>query len=172
MARKRPGLVVALLSLALALILSGCGRVDLLPTSPTPTSAPTSSVQVLESGRYDSPREVAAYLRAFGHLPANYLTKAEATERGWKSSEGNLREVADGCSIGGDVFGNREGRLPSASGRTWFECDVNYQGGFRGAERLVYSNDGLIYYSDDHYATFTRIDGEGSGVPESGKESP
>jgi len=57
-------------------------------------------------------------------------------------------------------FGNREGLLPEADGRTWYECDVNYMGGFRGAERLLYSSDGLIYYTDDHYASFTLVYGE------------
>jgi ribonuclease T1 len=76
---------------------------------------------------------------------------------GWDSDQGNLWEVTDQLSIGGDVFGNREGLLPKAAGRIWYECDVNYQGGFRGAERILYSNDGLIYYSDDHYQTFSKL---------------
>lgn len=63
-------------------------------------------------------------------------------------------------SIGGDRFGNREGCLPEVEGRVWYECDVNYAGGFRGAERLLYSNDGLIYYTNDHYESFTPIYGE------------
>ena len=62
-----------------------------------------------------------------------------------------------GCSIGGDVFGNREGSLPDRSGRTWYECDIDYSGGKRGAKRIVYSNDGLIYYTEDHYETFVRL---------------
>ncbi|WP_448321887.1 ribonuclease domain-containing protein [Streptomyces sp. CO7] len=73
------------------------------------------------------------------------------------ASKGNLAEVAPGKSIGGDVFSNREGRLPSASGRTWREADINYVSGFRNADRLVYSSDWLIYKTTDHYATFTRI---------------
>jgi guanyl-specific ribonuclease Sa len=60
-------------------------------------------------------------------------------------------------SIGGDVFGNREGMLPKSDGRKWFECDINYSGGYRGAERIVYSNDGLIYYTNDHYKTFKQL---------------
>ena len=60
-------------------------------------------------------------------------------------------------SIGGDTSGTREARLPTADGRKWYECDVNYEGGYRGAERLVYSNDGLIYYTDDHYETFVQF---------------
>jgi hypothetical protein len=156
--RTRDRLLVGLIALWLALAPAGCGFADLPSATSMPTSGPAGTVTVQEGERYDTPREVAAYLHAYGHLPANYLTRSEAIERGWKSSEGNLWDVAYGCSIGGDVFGNREGLLPSANGRTWHECDVNYQGGFRGAERLVYSSDGLVYYSDDHYLTFTRID--------------
>ena len=87
-------------------------------------------------------------------LPPNFITKREARELGWISSEGNLWDVAWGMSIGGDVFGNREGLLPEAWERTWYECDVNYVGGFRGSERVLYASDGLIYYTGDHYATF------------------
>ena len=60
-------------------------------------------------------------------------------------------------SIGGDHFGNYEGLLPDADGRKWKECDVNYSGGYRGAERLVFSNDGLIYYTKDHYESFEKM---------------
>ena len=103
---------------------------------------------------YSEPDEVALYLHAFAELPFNYLTKSEARELGWDSASGNLWDVAPGMSIGGDRFGNREGLLPDARGRTWYECDVNYQGGYRGAERLLFSDDGLIYYSGDHYQSF------------------
>ncbi len=111
-----------------------------------------------EDGHYRSADDVALYLQTYGHLPANFMTKSEAIERGWDSDKGNLWEVTDKFSIGGDSFGNREGLLPGAPNRQWTECDVNYSGGFRGAERIVFSNDGLIYYSDDHYQSFTKID--------------
>lgn len=65
--------------------------------------------------------------------------------------------ILPGMSIGGDRFGNREGLLPDAEGRKWYECDINFSGGFRGAERIVYSNDGLIYYTSDHYESFTQL---------------
>ncbi|WP_276648398.1 ribonuclease domain-containing protein [Trichococcus flocculiformis] len=64
-------------------------------------------------------------------------------------------------SIGGDCFGNREGLLPKKSGRTYYEADIDYDGGYRGAERIVYSNDGLIFYTDDHYESFEQLYGEG-----------
>lgn len=109
---------------------------------------------------YSDPEGVAAYLNAFGELPPNFITKNDAQSLGWDSGAGNLWDVAPGKSIGGDRFGNREGLLPAASGRTWYECDVNYEGGYRGAERIVYSSDGLIYYTNDHYASFTLLYGE------------
>ena len=102
---------------------------------------------------YSAPDEVALYIHAFEELPENYLTKSEARELGWDSAAGNLWKVAPGMSIGGDRFGNREGLLPDARDRAWYECDVNYSGGYRGAERLLFSDDGLIYYSGDHYAS-------------------
>ena len=120
---------------------------------------------------YSSTDEVALYLHAFVELPPNYLTKEEARELGWISSEGNLWEVTGGMSIGGDAFGNREGLLPDADGRDWYECDVNYYGGFRGEERIVFSSDGLIYYTGDHYESFEMLyDGwyEGETMPADG----
>lgn len=112
---------------------------------------------VTEDGKYTSKDEVALYIHLYGHLPSNFITKKEAEEAGWESSKGNLWEVTDGMSIGGTRFGNYEGQLPDKSGRKWYECDVNYQGGYRGEERIVYSNDGLIYYTNDHYETFTQL---------------
>ncbi len=103
---------------------------------------------------YSTPEEVALYLYVFVELPPNFLTKDEARDLGWVSSEGNLWEVADGMSIGGDIFGNREGLLPEDAERVYYECDVNYEGGFRGSERVVFSDDGLIYYTGDHYESF------------------
>lgn len=113
--------------------------------------------EIIESGNYTSPDDVADYLHLYGKLPGNYLTKQEARDLGWISTEGNLWDVTDQMSIGGDHFGNYEGLLPDVAGRKWHECDVNYSGGYRGAERLVYSNDGLIYYTEDHYESFERV---------------
>lgn len=116
-----------------------------------------SDVTIEENGIYTSPEEVAEYIHIYDKLPSNYISKNEARELGWISSEGNLWEVTDEMSIGGDRFGNREGLLPGEDGREYYEADVNYQGGFRGAERLVYSNDGLIFYTDDHYNSFEQL---------------
>ncbi|WP_412674975.1 ribonuclease domain-containing protein [Aneurinibacillus aneurinilyticus] len=98
--------------------------------------------------------EVAQYIRDHGHLPDNYITKNEARKLGWDAQKGNLNKVAPGKSIGGDVFGNREKKLPSKKGRIWYEADINYKSGFRGDDRILFSNDGLIYKTEDHYKTF------------------
>ena len=118
------------------------------------------ALSVKEDGKYTSLEEVALYIHLFGHLPSNYLTKNEAEALGWVAREGNLWKVAPGAAIGGNRFGNYEGRLPDKNGRKWYECDVNYEGGFRGEERVLYSNDGLVYYTSDHYNTFTLLYGE------------
>lgn len=133
-------------------------------TPPESTSPPASSAadtgeeslpaSVEKDGSYTSPEDVAEYIHTFGTLPDNFITKKEAEALGWVSSEGNLWDVAPGKSIGGDYFGNREGLLPEGD---YHECDVNYEGGFRGGERIVYSDDGSIYYSGDHYQNFTQL---------------
>lgn len=113
-----------------------------------------------ENGTYTSKDEVAAYLHEYGHLPSNFITKKEAKKLGWVSSEGNLDEVAPGMSIGGDYFGNFEGNLPEVKGRDYYECDIDFDGTYRNAKRIVFSNDGLIYYTEDHYETFELLYGE------------
>ena len=117
----------------------------------------TVGVQVSEDGHYTSKEEVAAYIHEFGHLPSNYISKSKAKKQGWVSKKGNLDEVLPGMSIGGSEFYNDEGVLPDAPGRTWTECDINYEGGYRGAERIVFSNDGLIFYTGDHYKSFEQL---------------
>ena len=120
------------------------------------TNAATEKIS--EDGTYTSKDEVALYLHEYGHLPSNYVTKDEAEDAGWKTAGLDVDEACPGKSIGGDRFGNREKRLPSAKGRTWYECDIDYHGGrSRGAKRILYSSDGLIYYTADHYKTFERL---------------
>ena len=113
-----------------------------------------------EDGHYTSKEEVALYLYTYGKLPSNFITKKEAENLGWKKKDGEagqLHVVAPGMSIGGSSFGNYEGLLPEKKGRKYFECDINYVKGNRGAERLVYSNDGLIFYTGDHYESFEQL---------------
>lgn len=120
-------------------------------------SVTEKEVQVEENGNYTSKEEVALYIHTYGKLPVNYITKKEAQDMGWDSSKGNLSDILPGMSIGGSAFGNYEGALPRANGRRYFECDIDYDGGYRGAKRLVYSNDGLVFYTEDHYNTFEQI---------------
>jgi len=101
--------------------------------------------------------DIAKYAVSKGKLPDNYITKAEAIKLGWNPSKGNLHEVAPGKSIGGDKFYNDKKLLPDAPGREWIEADINYSKGYRGSERLVISNDGLVYKTTDHYKTFLRV---------------
>ena len=125
-----------------------------------PAEDPTNESEVPdEDGSYTTKEDVLAYLIAYGHLPANFITKNEARAAGWEG--GSLERYCPGKCIGGDRFGNREGLLPSAKGRVWTECDINTLGKkSRGAERLVFSNDGLIYYTGDHYESFELLYGE------------
>ncbi len=100
---------------------------------------------------------MALYLHLYGHLPSNFITKKKAEEQGWKSQGGSLDKVLPGMSIGGSAFGNNEGLLPKKKGRKYYECDIDYKGGRRNAKRIVYSNDGLIFYTGDHYETFEQL---------------
>ena len=112
-----------------------------------------------EDGSYTGKDEVALYLHQYGHLPSNFITKREAEQLGWPG--GDLEPYAPGKCIGGSRFGNYEGRLPEKEGRSYTECDIDTLGKrSRGAKRLVFSNDGLIYYTEDHYETFELLYGE------------
>ncbi len=124
-----------------------------------PIQVNAADYPVTEDGFYSSMEEVAVYLSAFGKLPGNFLTKRQAEALGWNNREGNLHEVAPGCSIGGDRFGNYEGNVKAPDGKThqWTECDIDFEGGYRGGKRIVFSPDGLIFYSGDHYNTFTQV---------------
>jgi hypothetical protein len=150
-----------------------------IPTEPIPTeTVPTEPIQtepvqtepvITEptqpqeqypdpNGSYTSRDDVALYIHVYGCLPSNFITKAQARKLGWKS--GALERYAPGKCIGGDVFKNREGILPG--GHTYYECDIDTLGSYsgRGAKRIVFSTDGLIYYTDDHYESFTLLYGQ------------
>lgn len=112
-----------------------------------------------EHGAYTTKEDVALYIHLYGCLPENFITKSEARKLGWEG--GSLERYAKGKCIGGDRFGNYEGLLPEVKGRTYYECDINTLGAEeRGAERIVFSNDGLVYYTPDHYKTFELLYGE------------
>ena len=123
------------------------------------TESSTESAVIDENGSYTNKDDVALYIHVYGHLPSNFITKKEAEKLGW--SGGSLEPYAPGKCIGGDRFGNYEGLLPKKMGRSYTECDIDTLGKkSRGAKRIVFSNDGLIYYTDDHYASFTLLYGE------------
>ena len=124
------------------------------------TVADETEPSISEDGTYTTKEEVSEYINLYGHLPSNFITKKEAKNLGWVSSEGNLNEVAPGMSIGGDYFGNYEGLLPEAEDRDYYECDIDFDGTYRNQKRIVFSNDGLVYYTEDHYESFELLYGE------------
>ena len=119
------------------------------PEEITPTPLP--------EGPITDPQSIADYLFAHGELPENFITKKEAQKLGWDSSYNYVSDVAPGKSIGGDYFGNYEGKLPVGKGISYHEADCYYTGGKRNAYRIIYSSDGRVWYTEDHYNTFTEL---------------
>ena len=161
--RKRIISIVSVL-MVLMLIITGCatGLADNIGSNTSEVTESTTEndgTVIDEDGTYDSKDDVALYIETYGHLPNNYITKREAQALGWEG--GSLEPYAPGKCIGGTHFGNYEGLLPEADGREYTECDINTLGkDSRGAERIVFSNDGLIYYTGDHYQSFELLYGE------------
>lgn len=161
--KKKNSLLTSVIAVALALLLGllGFGQNPETPDISTtePTAPPTELCTLEEDGHYNSKEEVALYIHLYGKLPENYITKDECQDLGYSNHQAS-QAVPDGA-IGGDRFGNYEGLLPDAPGRTWTECDIDTWGkSSRGAKRIVFSNDGLIYYTDDHYESFELLYGE------------
>ncbi|GAA3400262.1 hypothetical protein GCM10020370_03920 [Paenibacillus hodogayensis] len=127
-----------------------------------PQSTEGSKAQETSQAPLTGFKDVSDYIRQHQKLPANFITKKDAEQLGWVAAKGNLHKVAPGKSIGGDRFSNREKLLPEAKKRIWYEADIHYKEGPRGADRILYSNDGLIYMTTDHYKSFTDITKEGS----------
>ena len=169
-------ILLIILSLLVGII-SGCGNyqnevtgdeqsvqseiIDLSGSESDVVSENTDKSIIDEDGEYSSKEEVAEYIHTYNKLPSNYITKKAAQSLGWEG--GSLEPYAPGKCIGGDTFGNYEGILPKKSGRQYHECDIDTMGAkSRGAKRIVYSNDGLIYYTEDHYETFELIYGDES----------
>ncbi len=125
----------------------------------TEASETATKTLIDKNGSYYSKDDVALYIHTYGKLPSNFITKTEAKSLGWEG--GSVEQYAKGKAIGGDKFGNFEGKLPSKKGRTYTECDIDtYKKSSRGAKRIIFSNDGLVYYTEDHYETFTLLYGE------------
>ncbi len=137
---------------------------DTTVSDPEPTDDTTddqiADIPVIdENGTYTSRDEVALYIHTYNKLPSNFMTKKEAKKLGWEG--GSLEPFAPGKCIGGDFFGNYEELLPEKKGREYRECDIDTLGKKkRGAKRIIYSNDGLIYYTEDHYESFELLYGE------------
>lgn len=162
MKKKFTSIAAVILALLLGLLGLWQGS-DALPAQPTGSSHVSQGTQQLPAldpgGSYTTKEDVALYLHLYGHLPDNFITKSQARALGWDG--GALEPYAPGKCIGGDRFGNYEGLLPDAPGRTWKECDIGtLGGGSRGAKRIVFSSDGLIYYTHDHYESFELLYGE------------
>ena len=119
--------------------------------------APETEAAIDFHGSYTTKEDVALYIHTYGDLPLNFMTKKQAKDLGWEG--GSLEPVAPGMCIGGDWFGNYEGLLPED--REYTECDIDTLGkDSRGAKRIVFSDDGLIYYTEDHYESFELLYGE------------
>ena len=128
-------------------------------SSAAPAEKDSDAPVIDQYGSYTTKEDVALYIHTYGCLPQNFITKDQARQAGWNG--GSLEPYCPGMCIGGDSFGNREGLLPKAQGRSWTECDINtLWADSRGAERIVFSNDGLIYYTGDHYESFTLLYGQ------------
>lgn len=126
---------------------------------PEPTVSQTEATEpwLDPYGSYTTKEDVALYIHLYGEVPLNFMTKKHARSLGWEG--GSLEPVAPGMCIGGDYFGNYEGLLPED--REYTECDIDTLGkDSRGAKRIVFSDDGLIYYTDDHYKSFELLYGE------------
>ena len=150
--RKLLALLVGIVFLTI--VAMGCGKNITINSSDS--ILPQGTVQIEEKGVYTSRDDVALYLHTYNKLPSNFITKQTAMKLGWTHKR-TLDEVAPGKSIGGNKFGNFEGRLPIVAGRTYRECDIDYIKGNRGSKRIIFSNDGNIYYSGDHYKNFEKL---------------
>ena len=138
---------------------SGKKKKNTSPPAATETPGPGTSADwnptPVPEGPIIDPQSIADYLFAHGRLPDNFITKREAQELGWDHNY--LSDVAPGKSIGGSRFGNYEGQLPEENGRKFFEADCYYTSGPRNAHRIVYSSDGRVWYTGDHYQTFVEL---------------
>ena len=169
MGKRNKLTVLFVLLLTAVLLLTGC-TANALETAkkrkntaaPAITAAPTAAPTAVPAptatpGPMDEAQRIADYLFEYGELPDNFLTKREAQALGWDSSWNYVSDVAPGMSIGGDYFGNYEQKLPVVKGRKYYEADCFYQGGKRNAYRIIYSTDGHVWYTEDHYNTFIEL---------------
>ena len=125
--------------------------------APAVTEIPAVAEPTAEPGPLDEAQRIADYIFEHGELPDNFITKKEAQALGWDNRYNYVSDVAPGKSIGGDYFGNYEKQLPVVKGRKYYEADCFYRGGKRNAYRIIYSTDGHVWFTGDHYQTFTEL---------------
>lgn len=125
--------------------------------APAVTETPAVAEPTAEPGPLDEAQRIADYIFEHGELPDNFITKKEAKALGWDNMYNYVSDVAPGKSIGGDYFGNYEKQLPVVKGRKYYEADCFYRGGKRNAYRIIYSTDGHVWFTGDHYQTFTEL---------------
>ena len=149
------------LLLAAVLLLGGCtasaagkNRKNRNTAAPTATPLPEATVT---PGPMDKAQELVDYLAEYGELPENFIRKKEAEARGWKTIYRYVSDIGPGITIGGDYFGNYEEKLPRVKGRKYYEADCFYEGGPRNEYRIIFSDDGHYWYTEDHYETFTEL---------------
>lgn len=163
--RNRSKLIRLFVLLVAAVLLLGSCAANAVETTAKKrknTSKPTETVTALPEvtatpGPMDKAQELADYLFGHGELPENFVTKREAEDLGWKTKYRNVGDIEPGLTIGGDRFWNYEKRLPVVKGRQYYEADCFYQGRERNGYRIIYSNDGHVWFTGDHYETFTEL---------------
>ena len=156
MKKKLSSIFLTLLSLFMVFTMAACGADDMAVVMTT-TDTDAAVAELDPNGSYTTKEDVALYIHLYGCLPDNFTTKDEARDLGWEG--GSLEPYAPGMCIGGDYFGNYEGLLPED--RDYTECDIDTLGAnSRGPKRIVFSDDGLIYYTEDHYESFELLYGE------------
>ncbi len=144
------------------LLLASLAVAVLAPAEESGQPADTLQAMAAELGLAEPSAFVATVesVRATGRLPSDYVRKGEARDLGWRPGS-NLCDSAPDRTIGGDRFQNREGRLPDAPGPVNGSRPTSISTrGRRGAKRLVFSNDGLIFGllpATDHYESFTEV---------------
>ena len=163
LSRIKPLLSLVVITLLLTSFFTGCVTaqpVERENVKKTTSAQKTQKTKTIDrNGSYTSKDDVALYIHTYGELPKNFISKKQAERLGWDG--GSLEPYAPGKSIGGSYFGNYEGKLPKKKGRTYYECDIDTKGKrSRGPKRIVYSTDGLIYYTPNHYETFELLYGE------------
>lgn len=98
------------------------------------------------------------YLIEYGQLPNNFITKG--SQETWMVRR-QFRTLRPRQMYWRRLFWQLRKSSPVVSGRTYHECDIDtLNAKSRGAKRIIYSDDGQIYYTDNHYKSFTLLYGD------------